>query len=58
MNMCAVLVTRLADRGLEVVGIDGSEVAARQFGEDHNLQCNVLPIEGTNIVLYKVSSTG
>ena len=49
-------VTRLADRGLEVVGIDGSEVAARQFGQDHHLHCNVLPIDGTNILLYKVSA--
>jgi len=45
---------RLADKGHEVVGIEGSEVAAKQFGEDHHLQYNVLPIEGTSIKLYKV----
>lgn len=43
----------LADKGHEVVGIEGSEVAAKQFGEDHHLQYNVLPIEGTSIKLYK-----
>ena len=48
---------RLADKGHEVVGIEGSEVAAKQFGEDHHLQYNVLPIEGTSIVLYKVGIT-
>lgn len=46
---------RVADKGHEVVGIEGSKVAAKQFAEDHQLQYTVLPIEGTNIVLYKVS---
>ncbi|KAI0224357.1 Thiopurine S-methyltransferase [Lamellibrachia satsuma] len=43
----------VADKGHEVVGIEGSKVAAKQFAEDHQLQYTVLPIEGTNIVLYK-----